>query len=116
MKPFDLKQALAGAPVITRGGEIVDEVIYSKTILDHPIFSIAGGYIRQHNENGAFLANSLETEYDLFMAPTKREGWLIKRKDNENNLLSTMIFDTEEAARLSLSGDQYEYIKIEWEE
>lgn len=116
MKPFNLEQALAGAPVMFRNGAAVDEVFYSKTLKNQPIFSITSSYIRQHNENGMFLVDDRESDYDLFMAPTKREGWLIKRKDNNNNLLSTMIFDTEEAAKLALSGDQYEYIKIEWEE
>ena len=117
MKPFNLEQALAGAQVMFRNGKIVDEVFYSATLKSQPVIIIDGSSIRQHNKDGKYYVGPHdESEYDLFMAPVKREGWLIKRKDIGTAVLSTMIFDTEEAAKLSLSGDKYEYIKIEWEE
>ena len=88
MKPFDLKQALSGKPVVTRDGRKVLEIYHFKTaaqpftvraVIDGPEKPI----IQQYTEDGITSAVFVSSSLDLFMAPEKREWWvgLIRRKN-----------------------------------
>ena len=77
MKPFDLKQALSGKPVVTRDGRKVEEIKYFKTAnLDlNKVAAVINGVIHFCNENGSHHPPH-EHMADLFMAPEKREWWV----------------------------------------
>ena len=81
MKPFNLEQAKAGAPVCTRNGQPVRIVCY--TLKGHKKYSILA---LVENTDGVESAvnytlsghKSLysDTGLDLMMASVKREGWV----------------------------------------
>jgi hypothetical protein len=79
MKDFNLKDALAGKPVITRDGRPVE-------ISSHNPLSKSGrvliGWV--DNEpytwliNGCNTMNDTESDGDLFMAPSERKEWVVR--------------------------------------
>ena len=78
MKPFDLKRALAGDPVVTRDGRKIEFVAHDP--------KAGAGFRILARREGESCASSFYTDgkhtdgielpYDLFMAPTKREAWV----------------------------------------
>jgi hypothetical protein len=79
MKLFNLEQALSGKPVVTRDGVAVTEL----HLFDTPMQSLKLYGVRMDSrtvdhwtrEGKAFVDNCT-SKSDLFMAPTKREGWI----------------------------------------
>lgn len=74
MRPFNLKEALAGKPVVTRDGRAVTELHQFKGISDNRKFHIVGvldGCITTYTLTGRHSTSGLESHCDLFMAPTK---------------------------------------------
>ena len=70
MKPFNLKEALAGKPVITRDGDEVTNIV-KFDVCDNP-YSVAGlhnGNIRTWTEEGKFdiFSQIKLNDFDLFM-------------------------------------------------
>jgi len=80
MKPFDLEKALAGAPVVTRGGREVTQ-LYLFDVKDdcYPVYGVIhnknGNYIGCFTKEGRELV-SRETSSDLFMKPVKKTGYI----------------------------------------
>jgi hypothetical protein len=76
MKDFNLKDALAGKPVITRDGRPVEILCYSeeRNLLVGLVNNAA--YVW----TGGGKAN-LYTHHDLFMAPTERKEWVVRVSD-----------------------------------
>jgi hypothetical protein len=78
MKDFNLKDALAGKPVVTRDGRPVKIAGYNKDAKESARLI---GWVKGSNLNwyeggsymGAFVSN-----YDLFMAPTERKEWVVR--------------------------------------
>ena len=70
-------------------------------------------------ENGT-LFNHTTSNYDLFFAPVKKEGWVNLFKDKEINYpyIPGIIHDSEEDAKEAIKDDPdfITSIKIEWEE
>ena len=117
LKPFNLEQALDGAPVVTRNGLPIVEIQYLQTsrqvvaVRQEKDGSLISYFIPS---NGAYSLIPNNTT-DLFMAPTKKEGWI-----NVYNVLSLdvtgkNIYPTEEAALANKGCDCIATIKIEWE-
>jgi hypothetical protein len=118
LKPFNLEQALAGAPVVTRNGLPIVEMQYLQTTSNLAV-------VRKEDDEKLIsyfvpcsgkLSNTRDYATDLFMAPTKKEGWI-----NVYNVLSLdvtgkNIYPTEEAALANKGCDCIATIKIEWEE
>jgi hypothetical protein len=79
LKPFNLKRALAGDPVVTRGGKKVLEIYCFKTKQpEQPILvDIGDEYIRHYSLNGAYYHNGPIDKDDLFMAPIEKEYWCL---------------------------------------
>jgi len=78
MKPFDLKAALNGAPVVTRDGEPVPWLRHDPDA--NPRYRVLAriegqSAARHYSENGRFYRDGTESFLDLFMAPTKRTVW-----------------------------------------
>lgn len=122
MKPFDLKAALAGAPVVTRDGREVKWLAH-----DHgadPSFAVLArieGSTSQVplHENGMMFVRS-ECQSDLFMAPVKREGWVnIHTCTNGQPGVVAFcgnVWATKELAETLQTPSKIAAIRIEWEE
>lgn len=121
MKPFNLEQAKAGKPVVTRHGRPARILAFDKKgsnpiigLVTHKDNEIAYYWY----ENGRVLADS-DSEYDLVMKAEKKEGWV-------NIFYGALglpravgaIHDTEEdALRVTIGNHAYiSTIKVEWEE
>lgn len=77
MKPFNLQSALAGEKVITRDGRPVKIAGYNEEAVGYS--KLAGwleGTVECWSESGIYYDDKEESEYDLFMAPKKREVWV----------------------------------------
>ena len=57
-----------------------------------------------------------ETDYDLFFAPEKHEGWVNIYKDDDHIYASMDIFKTKEKAEALSCRSCIATVKIEWEE
>lgn len=77
MKPFNLERALAGDPVVTRGGWKALKILDSG--LDIHMRYIAlfeDGSTETYDEHGRYFGTDEEAYIDLFMAPKKRKVWV----------------------------------------
>jgi len=120
MKPFNLERAIAGDPVCTQNGQLVDEFHYFDKCANHQrIVCIINGALVLFDEKG-FSYNA----YELRMAPKIREGWIIV--DLFYGFASSALFPNgrifqslEQAEGYLLqcgNQDSFRLIKIEWPE
>jgi hypothetical protein len=78
MKPFDLKKALAGEPVITRYGRPVKIAGYNEQARnDYSVLGWVNNVVFVWHRNGKRAGCLHESDNDLFMAPTERKEWVI---------------------------------------
>ena len=115
MREFNLEEALAGKPVVTRNGHKVDQLkkydvesrfnLYGVLLEEIIAFSESGKYSKPPNV-------SLESEYDLFMKSEKKEGWINIYAGGR----SGCTFTNKEGALKQASGRVLDTIKIQWEE
>lgn len=77
MKPFDLKAALAGAPVVTRDGKTVVLIgQFPGTVQPNVWADLEGSsFLYWFYENGRVHEHD-EHAFDLFMAPRKEKRWI----------------------------------------
>jgi hypothetical protein len=84
MKPFNLDEALAGKPVITRNGKPFTMAGYNEKARDGQ--NIAGwvdGTLMCWHHDGSYSTQFYDThEYDLFMASTERKEWIVRSTFN----------------------------------
>lgn len=130
MKPFDLERALAGDPVVTRGGKKVLELHYFKNIkLNYPLVAVVEEQelLMAYTEKGIYVGykDNIESENDLFMAPKTKKLWIAVCKtkinsSNEDFYDATCAFECRDKLEKILTkiGDQHKYqiIEIEVEE
>lgn len=78
MKPFNLQEALAGKPVVTRNGRKVTELHYFATALpDEQLVYVADGKLHSQFDRGSYYSHgSPASEWDLLMAEEPREIWV----------------------------------------
>ena len=90
MKPFNLEEAKAGKPVVTRTGKPVRFLCFDAKGLE-PIVALieldTTSHAIQYNESGIFW-DGKESDQDLFMKSEIKEGWVIALK---NSKLSSSI-------------------------
>ena len=126
MRPFNLEQAKAGAPVCTRDGRPVRIVCYDmKGYKSYPILALI------ENTNGVESPinytlsghKSLysDTGIDLLMASVKREGWvnLYTYPCGATATDQCTLYPSEKEARSQIrkvSGVYVATVKIEWED
>jgi len=113
MKPFDLEQALAGAPVCTREGKPVTQL----TKFDLPEKGVvilvgvtSGRHIERWYPNGSYEFND-HSRLDLFMAPVRKTGWLAMF---EHRFCKGPYVSEEEAK--AAEPHALRYHEISWEE
>jgi hypothetical protein len=76
MKPFNLKEALAGKPVVTRDGRPVKIAGYNP---DAEKDSALIGWVGEHCDNwNKFGKSEYDEDLNLFMAPTERKEWIVR--------------------------------------
>ena len=112
MKPFNLKDALDGAPVVTRDGRKVKRVIHvpefnKKNNRVISIYEDGDGYDLV-GEDGIYFADGSISGADLFMAPKKRTVWvnLYRERLGQNDHKPCMstgygVFKTPEDAKVN---------------
>ncbi len=119
MKPFNLEQALAGAPVVTRNGLPIVELKYLATTsklavvrkeYDEKLISYFIPCDRKLDETIEYVTN-------LFMAPTKKEGWVNLYACGEGDVVcSYCVHPSQQEAKDKAEVGIIATIKIEWEE
>ena len=81
MKPLNLADALAGKPVITRDGMRVIRLIELPEAKPKSrlVAVLEDGETATFNEGGRYYSMR-DSSLDLFMAPTKKEGYIVTIK------------------------------------
>lgn len=124
MKPFDLEKAIVGKPVVTRNGYPVRILCTDRR---DPTFSMnivaliktpALDEVMIYDKCGSCRLD-IESEYDLFMAPEKKEGWVnLYVTKNGFAEVDAVIYESEKKAQLNKDADKQciSTVKINWEE
>ena len=125
MREFNLDEYLKNPSqkVITKDGKSV-RIICTDAKQDYPVIGLLSLDDKSettvyYKKNGRWLADN-QDEWDLFFAPTKREGWInIYKGVIENHLpyVGQKVYKSkEEAIRNKCSDCYFTTLKIEWEE
>ena len=121
MKPFNLEEYLANPSrkVVTRCGLAVTRFLCTDRKHTKPIVAcIEDGcteVICFYAKDGKVTSN-MSTDFDLFFATEKHEGWVNVYKSESDWSLGTSIWQTEEEAKKWVGAADYATtIKIEWE-
>lgn len=126
MKPFDLKQALAGKPVCTRDGRPVKIGGYNPSA---SITTQIIGWIEDMDitltswgVSGRFVEGA-ECNEDLFLVGERRKGWIRLVMSPEGpRPIPTKVYASQTEAELAAAGDYpgkafpEQVIQIEWED
>lgn len=116
MKPFDLEAALAGAPVVTRHGDNVTQLVKFDAIRSTFILvGVVDGVIFMWDEEGRYGPND-NSHFDLFMAPVKREGWINLYNRGASYLPPYYVYQTKQEADDGAVVDRIACVRVEWEE
>ncbi len=116
LKPFDLKRALAGDPVITRDGAGVLQLAHlSKWEAAFPLIALLT-HKRQsqhtfwYTSEGKYNIGDHESPMDLFMVPIEREYWCISAWHIENNcVIFSSVYSSE-----GLEYKEYKELYTAW--
>ena len=123
MKEFNLDEYLKNPSqkVVTRDGKAV-RIICTDRKGEQPILALVTTtgeeFVHYYHKDGFLISNQKETDFDLFFAPTKKEGWVNIYDITRTNCISR-IYKTKEEAETIGKGCKSGYIttiKIEWEE
>jgi hypothetical protein len=119
LKPFNLEQALAGAPVMTREGRKVVRIFYAEEACENSqvICVFETGVVFPYYKDGTYTNSS--SVHELVMAPTKKEGWVVMFHNNSQKdfLVGTKIWASKQDAEIWSKGCEavFAIAKIEWE-
>jgi hypothetical protein len=81
MKPFNLQDALAGKPVVTRDGKAVKQIAYFPEVETYAVMAyIEGSDVDTYTREGSYWSS--KGTHDLFMASTKKTGWVNIYREN----------------------------------
>lgn len=119
MRPFNLEEALAGKPVVTRDGRQARIAGYNKNAL--PTYSVVGwvGKGSLAWDKDGKIHDQEENSFDLFMSPQKKWGWINLYKKGSSTLTKyiEVQYSKQIAEVIGKRSDDYICtIKIEWEE
>jgi hypothetical protein len=109
MKPFNLLEAKAGKPLVTRDGKKVLELRVFNTDVERPLIAVIEKKIFAFDLNGKFNP-SQDTGSDLFMALEKKSIWVNVYNDGDSLCLSKVKFDTQEECLRNITRKS-QYIK-----
>lgn len=112
MKPFNLEQALAGKPVVTRDGRPVTQLHLFKVDNPFPLCGLTeNNRIHQWSENGKQFLEG-DNAGDLFMASEKKSGWI----NIYPMCCSPSFYSSKKEAIAKSNNSLVKTIYIEWEE
>ena len=124
MKPFNLQEALAGKPVVTRDGRAARIAHFPEARkwkiaavrLDNGDSFHTDELGRYFSQEGAF-----SSYLDLFMASEKKEGWVNvythpNSSEPEKDRHAGGMYSTENAALRMRMPEAVATVRIEWEE
>ena len=121
MKPFNLEEYLANPSkkIVTRCGLAVTRFLCTDRKHTKPIVAcIEDGcteVVCFYAKDGKVTSN-MSTDFDLFFATEKHEGWVNVYKSESDWSLGVSIWQTEEEAKKWVGAADYATtIKIEWE-
>ena len=126
MKPFNLEQAKAGAPVCTRNGQPARIVCYDlKGYKNYSILALvkipAGVETTVSYTLSGHQSLYSDTGLDLMMASVKREGWVNLYTCHSGATVTDQwaLYPSEKEARSQIikgTGVYVATVKVEWEE
>ncbi|WP_140920181.1 hypothetical protein [Limnobaculum xujianqingii] len=121
LKPFDLEAAKAGKPVVDRRGQHVRIICFDAKTQGYPLVAlihIRGDEIPfSYTEHGRFYGKGdSPCERDLFMASTKREGFVNLYPPSINNHRQTVFHVSKNSADRDADSTRVACIRIEWDE
>jgi hypothetical protein len=118
MRPFSLEEALAGAPVQTRDGRTVAQLV--KFDFSFGPARLAG--VIDDHRVGVWLADGLDCTFgnsqnDLLMAPVKKMGWIARfgYAHCSKSYVVGQVHESEDEAK-AYQPDAISYHPIEMEE
>lgn len=121
MKPFNLELAKEGAKVCTRDGRPARIICFDRKHA-YPIVALVQHEFKKYEEDLTTHCNdgkrcpTQEQRDDLFMAPEKKEGWIVIYSCGDP-IAGRVIYKTKEEARKDAVGpNNPQIVKIEWEE
>lgn len=121
MKPFNLADALAGKPVMSREGRKVVRIFYAEEACENSqvICVFETGAVFPYYKDGTYTNSS--SVHELVMAPTKKEGWINLYQASFGRVPGDTIHSSEEdainsAKKYDREPHEFVTIKIEWEE
>ena len=98
MKPFNLEEAKAGKPVVTRDGRNVRILCFDRDSERSIVALIGDGEIIISYLDNGLQINGTNTKYDLFMKSEVKTGWINVYNIYEVVKTSTVIYQTKEDA------------------
>jgi hypothetical protein len=109
-REFDLEQALAGHPVVTRDGRPVTQMVKFDCKYEYRVFGVVDGAPASWMESGQHTFYK-DHPCDLFMAPVKKTGWVARW----GAWLASGVYGSEEEAKKAYPH-ALSYHEIEWED
>jgi hypothetical protein len=103
MKPFNLKEALAGAPVVSRRGVEVTQLHLFEIDHLYPLYAIIEGEVIQCTIKGEFR-QFYETGWDLFMKEEEKAQW-VNVWETKNGYILTTNHNREDQADLEIENE-----------
>lgn len=113
MKPFNLQEALAGKPVVTRDGRKVTEIYHFKTGTSvYSVHACIDGCIREYTQRGTYYETGNGSDFDLFMEEPVVEGWVNILCTSDGILrVSSTVYATKELALANICAHSCNYVK-----
>lgn len=128
MKQFSLEEYLKNPErkVVTRDGRSVRIICTDRVIINDYDYHVIALVERKnghqdvviYRDNGMYK-NISDSEYDLFFAPQKKEGWLNLYKNEDGRVIIGTVYPIESEKRAKMASEDKNYVatcKIEWEE
>lgn len=108
MKPFNLEKALAGDPVVTRGGQKITEIRYFNKRDKYKLLALSeDGDLLAYDDKGIFC-HQTQPHYDLFMAPKpKKKMYFYAYPHHENHDEEGVFYTTNLYGSLELLNTVY---------
>jgi len=105
MKPFNLDEALAGKPIITKDGQKVTELTRFSLTQKNCLIGVIDKTLYSWTIDGKFTSRD-ESGMDLFMAPESKFLWInLWQQLHENGNYKTTVHTREDLADLEIENN-----------
>ena len=109
MKPFNLEEALAGAPVVTKKGDLVTGIVKFNLKNDspYPVAGIHYNHVCLWSKEGIFnVSTDTQHDMDLFMAEPQKFIWInLWQQLHENGNYISTVHTREDLADLEIENN-----------